>query len=94
MVDPACVRNTSGLAPCIGGASPDVASHPREGTSGDGSDDGDTGRLGALGALADLEPHVLVLFEAAEPAALDLRVVNEKAAEPSEGAMKPNPFSS
>ena len=51
----------------------------------DAAQDADVGRsegadalgLGALGALADLELDALVLFQAAEAVALDLRVVHE-----------------
>src|SRR5690349_24716695 len=41
------------------------------------SDGGDSYRLGALGSLLDLELDALVLLEAAEAAALDLRKVHE-----------------
>ena len=41
------------------------------------SDGADAGGLGTLGALSDLELDPLVLFEGAEAASLDLRVVDK-----------------
>jgi hypothetical protein len=52
-------------------------SGPRGGLSSGCSDGPDAGGLGTLGALSDLELDPLVLFEGAEAASLDLRVVDK-----------------
>src|SRR5260370_20829107 len=65
------------MGPAPAGAGPAPGCYPLAGLACPRSGDADVGGLRALRALGHLELHVLVLLEAAEAVAVNLRVVHE-----------------